>query len=303
MKRIQLLVLTSALLVGACNDDTPSSDTDPSDTVGRDTGGTDASDVESDTATDAEADSPADTTQDLAPDIAEPDVPEPDAPGPDVEPDVLPDIDPPDAEPDLPPGTCTLGEVCDDHGICAFDAEGCGFDPVCVEVCPPTDPVNVCGCEGRVLRVLPGCAAAEFAYVLDDIDQRAELEGAECDPSEFRRLLYSAEVRFTEFDAFVGRTLHIRVPSNWDDSYVIEESHPITAGTFELAFPYSLDTDLFGWFFEWYVDLGGDDFCDSDVDPAWTLFVSNRFDAGPVTVEVSGDDELNESTCDFWDET
>ena len=226
---------------------------------------------------------------------------------PDLGPDAIPDADPPDAEPDiepdLPPGPCVVGDECEDGGICAYEVEGCGFDPACVDLCPPTDPVNVCGCEGTVLREVPGCAFAEFAYVLDDTDQRAELEGADCDPTEFGRLRYSAELQFSDFDRFLGGTLHIRVPSNWDDSFVIEEAHPITAGTFELSFPNSLDTDLFGWFSEWYIDFDGNDRCDFEFAPSWARFVSNPFDAGPVRLEISAFEEFEPTTCQFWDES
>lgn len=267
-------------------DDTSMPDVEPND-VETDVPATDAGEV------DAELDAEPDTDEsdasefDAEPDTTEPDV-EPDAPGDDV------------SEPDVEPEVCEPGAECD-GGICGFQTVGCGFDPQCIAGCTADEEVNVCGCDGVVARQNPLCSTVEFAYELDGVDQRAELEGAECDPLEFGRLRYSANISFTDMDFFVGQVLHIRVPSNWDDSFVIEERIVIESASFEIDVPTALDTDLFGWFFEWYIDVDEDGTCDFPDELSWSHFESNPFGAGPVFVELSATDEFDEFACEFWD--
>lgn len=275
----------------------PTTDTGPADTAA-DTGGDATTDVDLDVSADAPTDAP---TTDTSTDTPATDAPTPDVPQVDAIPDLPePDVEP-DADPDVPPGPCVVGTECDDGGFCAYDTDGCGFDPVCVEFCPPTTPVNVCSCGGVVAEDVPGYSTTEFAYVLDNIDQRRDLVGAECDPAEPGRLLYTAVVRIDGLDAgFTGTTLYIRVPSNWDDSYVIGEAITVTDGFSEVTFPFSLDPDLFGWSFQWYLDFDLNGRCDFEFEFAWETFVSNPFGPGPVEVELDLSDEPWTDLCESW---
>jgi hypothetical protein len=153
-----------------------------------------------------------------------------------------------------------------------------------------------------VVRANALCSGVEFAYILDDVDQRAELQGADCDPAEFGPLRYSVIVAFTEMDFAIGRILHIRVPSNWDDSFVLEERILIESDEFGFSVPNVLDTDLFGWVFEWYIDVDEDGTCGFPEELSWSRFESNPFDSGPVFVAFSGPDEPDEFTCEFWED-
>ena len=257
MNRITIL-LPAALAIASCNDDPPffpffDSGTDVEADASGDVGGTDTDPADAgDDAADAPAPDalPTDSgTDGPIDDVPVPDVPSEDAPEDaesDASMDTVPDtVDPePDTPiPDAEPTPCTPGEICDDGGICAFQFEGCGFDPVCVSGCPLEEPVNVCTCGGIVEQQTPACSTAEYTYVLEDVDQRSELAGADCNPDEPGRLRYTANLFFSDMDSFVGGTVYIRVPSNWDDSFDVFEEILVTAGSFDVAVPYALDTD------------------------------------------------------------
>jgi hypothetical protein len=116
--------------------------------------------------------------------------------------------------------------------------------------------------------------------------------------------LASVSITFAGMDSFIGGILHVRVPSNDDDSFVLEERLPIESGEFELSVPNVLDTDLFGWFFEWYIDLDENGTCDFGDEPSWSRFESNPFDGGAVSVILSGAEgmeEIDDSICESWE--
>ena len=321
------LAISVALLLPACNDQAPTfpflvdadANTDASSDAQADDAPVDAGDTAEDdagdasrdgTGDDASPDAPApDTDHDTTPDATTPDADHdttPDATGDASTGDtaVRPDTDPGDAGHDTDPGACTPGDSCDDGlGFC-YAPVGCESEPVCAPSCEAEDLVNVCTCEGVVARVAPGCSGTPYAYVLADWDQQEYFVGAECDPSEEGPLRYGLELVGERFDFLTGLDIYVRVPSNWDDSYVVDERFEIPAESFVHDVALALDTDLFGWFVNWYVDADSDGRCDPEVDFAFSTFVSNPFGPGPVRAEISPAPEFeDELGCDAWNDT
>jgi hypothetical protein len=296
MKLLRVLLLSAALSMSACSDDSPAPAGGTPDS-GQDSSNDTAQGGDGDVAPDL----PGDTSDpDGAVDDVADDAPRDDAADAPVDATDVSEDAPDTGEPDVPAVGCTGPDSCQDGEVCS-GALGCAMAWECVErTCDADDPaVLLCGCDGVTFTAQLSCIGRPAAYTIDQVSPVPN--GVMCDPLVEGPVYFDVVVTGQGFEAYEGLDVHLRVQDTSRGEVVGFGTVTVVNGGFSVRFDDVFDPDLFGVILEYYVDVNGNGSCDADTDAGFTEFVNNPFDwegqEAPVTVTAEREFE---ELCDQW---